>query len=467
MKNLARKLFVVALLACDAAAICVSFYLAYRIRFYSYYFSTPKQIPSLDAYLGALFFVLWLWLILFYFLGMYRGKKEISLVDEFYSVLIAVSFATSLSMALTFFYREFSFSRIVVALSWGLNCVFITSLRVVVRGVQRSLYRSGVLSARALLVGSIGDSEKMMKDMLSKKELGYNVTGILDENFQGERFDGIPVFKKEDVPELLKKLQVEELVLFLSSSTQEKLLDLLLKCEDENVKLTVVPDLFGIITSRVRLESAGGLPLLSLEEIPLKGVNAALKRIMDFALSLLLFAILSPVLLVIALLVKFSRLSSRGPAFFVQERVGYGGQSFNMIKFRTMRVDAEKETGPVWATEDDPRRTKLGTFLRKTSLDELPQIFNVLKAEMSLVGPRPERPFFVDKFQKEVVRYMRRHKIKPGITGWAQIHGLRGDSDINERTKYDLYYVENWSLLLDVKILVRTAFEVLFHKSAY
>ncbi len=321
MKNLSRKLFLLALLVCDAASICISFYLAYRIRFYSNYFSTPTEIPALEPYLSALFFILWLWLALFYFLGMYRKKKEISLVDEFYSALIAVSFATAFSMALTFFYREFSYSRIVVALAWGLNGVFITATRVVVRSIQRSLYRRGVLSARALLVGSVKDSEKMMKDMLSKKFLGYNVAGILDENFQDDRFDGVPVYKKEDVPELIRKLQVEELVLFLSSSTQEKLLDLLLKCEDENVKLTVVPDLFGIITSRVRLESAGGLPLLSLEEIPLQGMNAALKRIMDFALSLILFALLSPALLVLALLVKFSRLSSPGPAMYVQERV--------------------------------------------------------------------------------------------------------------------------------------------------
>jgi exopolysaccharide biosynthesis polyprenyl glycosylphosphotransferase len=214
----------------------------------------------------------------------------------------------------------------------------------------------------------------------------------------------------------------------------------------------IFPDLFQIIASELSISDLDGLPLLTVRDVALRGWKLVTKRAMDMMVGGAGLVFLSPLMLLVALLVK---LESKGPVFYAQTRVGLDGKPFPMLKFRSMRSDAEKESGPVWASADDPRRTRLGAFLRKTSIDELPQLINVLLGEMSLVGPRPERPVFVEQFKQVVPRYMDRHKEKAGITGWAQVNGLRGETSIVERTKYDLYYIENWSLLLDLKILLR------------
>lgn len=220
----------------------------------------------------------------------------------------------------------------------------------------------------------------------------------------------------------------------------------------------IFPDLFQIMAAEVAISDLDGLPMLSVRDVALRGWKRSVKRAMDIAVSAAGLVILSPVLMLIAALI---RLESKGPVFYAQERVGLDGKPFPMLKFRSMRVDAEQQSGPVWATADDPRRTRFGSILRRTSLDELPQLINVLLGEMSLVGPRPERPVFVEQFRQVVPRYMERHAEKAGMTGWAQVNGLRGDTSIVERTKYDLYYVENWSLLFDLKIIVRTFINIL------
>jgi exopolysaccharide biosynthesis polyprenyl glycosylphosphotransferase len=227
----------------------------------------------------------------------------------------------------------------------------------------------------------------------------------------------------------------------------------------------MLADVLGMMANRLKLEELFGMPVLSIAPPPLAFWRHRLaKRLMDTVLSAAGIILLSPVLIVLAVLVK---MSSPGPVFYRQERVGRGGKTFPVMKFRSMRMDAEKHTGPVWAVKDDPRRTKIGTFLRRTSLDELPQIFNILMGQMSVVGPRPERPHFTEKFGREVPRYLERHAVKPGLTGWAAVNGLRGDTSVEERTKYDLYYIENWSVWLDVKIIFRTAMEVFHHSEAY
>lgn len=227
----------------------------------------------------------------------------------------------------------------------------------------------------------------------------------------------------------------------------------------------IVSDLFGIITQPLAVNEIYGIPVFALKTSPLEKRSArALKRAFDLVVTVPFLLVLSPLLLLLALAVK---LTSRGPVLYRQERVGRGNRTFRVLKFRTMRADAEAASGPVWAAKDDPRRTPIGAFLRRTSLDELPQLFNVLSGEMSLVGPRPERPHFVDQFQRTIPRYLERHRVKAGITGWAQVHGLRGNTPIEERTRYDLWYVENWSLVLDVKVLILTALEVFHHEDAY
>jgi exopolysaccharide biosynthesis polyprenyl glycosylphosphotransferase len=242
------------------------------------------------------------------------------------------------------------------------------------------------------------------------------------------------------------------------------MMEIILSCEDLRVEFQIVPDMFEIMATRVKVLSLDGIPLISLGRTPLEGWNRLLKMGMDIAISSIGLVILSPLLAVLAILIK---LDSKGPVFFRQERLGRDGRRFIQYKFRSMVENAEEKTGPVFATEDDSRRTKMGAFLRKNNLDELPQLFNVLKGEMSLVGPRPERQFFVDKFKEGIPRYFLRHKVKSGLTGWAQVNGLRGDTSIEERTKYDLFYMENWSLSFDIKIILLTLKDWISPRNAY
>ena len=242
------------------------------------------------------------------------------------------------------------------------------------------------------------------------------------------------------------------------------MLDAIRNIGDEAVDIQVIPDIYEFITLRGGIEEFDGLPILNLRESPLYGWNIVLKRLADVALASSAIIILSPVMLFIAILVK---LSSKGPVFYSQERMSIGGDTFRMLKFRSMGEDAEKESGAVWAKENDARRTRIGTLLRKTSLDELPQFFNVLKGDMSLVGPRPERPVFISQFRKDIPKYMLRHKMKAGITGWAQVNGWRGNTDLTKRIEHDIYYIENWSLMLDLKILILTLYKGLINRNAY
>jgi len=280
--------------------------------------------------------------------------------------------------------------------------------------------------------------------------LGYQITGVFDWK------------EKEKVMGLLKEGGIEKLVLVSPSGSEEVLKELIKECSDFNVDFTIIPGIYSVLTTRLRVEVLEGIPMIGIKETPLQGVNLWVKRLEDIIISSFLLLITFPLFLLIALLIK---ITSRGPVFYRQERVGLDGKPFVMLKFRTMKMDAEKETGPVWATPDDPRRTKVGKILRKLSLDELPQLINVVKGEMSLVGPRPERPYFVEKFKEMIPEYMARHRIKAGITGWAQVNGLRGNTPLEERIKYDLYYLENWSLWFDLKILFLTLFT--FHREAY
>jgi len=233
---------------------------------------------------------------------------------------------------------------------------------------------------------------------------------------------------------------------------------------DETVDIMVIPDIYEFVTLRGGIEEFDGLPIINLRNTPLFGWNIILKRAFDLALSSTLILLTSPLMLVIAVLVK---MSSKGPVFYVQERMGLDGATFSMLKFRSMRTGAEASTGPVWASKDDERRTPIGRFLRRTSLDELPQLFNVLKGDMSLVGPRPERPVFIHEFRKQIPRYMLRHKVKAGMTGWAQVNGWRGDTDLRKRIDYDIYYIEHWSLLFDIKIVWLTLWKGFVHRNAY
>jgi Undecaprenyl-phosphate glucose phosphotransferase len=290
------------------------------------------------------------------------------------------------------------------------------------------------------------------------------VVGFADTNGAGpERVMGLPVLGHiETLPRVIEEKDIEEVIIGLPEATHQELVGIISQCEREKVSIRVFPDVFQIMASEVTISDLAGLPLLTIRDVALRGWKLTLKRAVDVLVSSAFLIVASPVMLLTAILIK---LDSPGPVFFVQERMGLDAKPFKMLKFRSMRADAERLGN--WTTKDDPRRTRIGTFLRKTSIDELPQFINVLMGDMSLVGPRPEQPSYVEQFRQSIPRYMERHREKAGITGWAQINGLRGDTSIAERTKYDLWYIENWSLWLDFKIIIRTGLKALFDRAAY
>jgi exopolysaccharide biosynthesis polyprenyl glycosylphosphotransferase len=333
-----------------------------------------------------------------------------------------------------------------------LTIPLITLGRVLTSRVQRSVRSRH--PERLLVIGTGDIAHMILQKTLQVPQLGFKVVGFADGQASNGDIAGVPILgPTTELPKILRDHNIQQVVIALPQASHEELLDLISICEDEHAEVSIFPDLFQIVASELSIDDLGGLPLLTVRDVALHGWKLTAKRAMDIVVSGLVLVFISPLMMLIALLIK---LESKGPVFYSQVRVGLDGKPFDMIKFRSMRTDAEKETGPVWATADDPRKTRLGSFLRKTSLDEFPQFINVLLGDMSLVGPRPERPVFVEQFRQVVPRYMERHREKAGITGWAQVNGLRGETSIVERTKYDLYYIENWSLLFDLKIVLRT-----------
>jgi Undecaprenyl-phosphate glucose phosphotransferase len=295
--------------------------------------------------------------------------------------------------------------------------------------------------------------------------LGYQVVGFVDgETPTGREIMGVPVLGGvDDIPDLIEEHEIEEVIIGRPELAHQELLAIVSRCEREQVGIKIFPDLFQIIATELSIGDLGGLPLLSVRDVALRGWKLTLKRAVDLVGSAVLLVIFSPFLMLTAVAIK---LDSPGPVFYAQERMGLDAKPFWCLKFRSMRSDAEKD-GPGWTTEGDPRVTRLGRFIRRFSIDELPQFINVFLGEMSLVGPRPERPVYVEQFRRSIPRYMDRHREKAGLTGWAQVNGLRGDTSIAERTKYDLWYIENWSLWLDFRILVRTVFTLFGGRHAY
>jgi exopolysaccharide biosynthesis polyprenyl glycosylphosphotransferase len=404
-------------------------------------------------------------LLTFFFYRLYHVKRGLSSIDKAYTIMAAVSFGTVASVAMTsFVYKnELDYPRAMVIYAWILAIVFVILGRVLTDYLRTRVRMRQ--PTRVLVVGA-GDVGRMILQKITQSPgLGYEPVGFADDTPGRSEVAGLPILGPTDhLAYLIREHDVQEAIVGLPEASHEQILDLISQCEREKAVVRVFPDVFQIIASDIGIDDLNGLPLLTIRDVALRGWRLSLKRAMDLVVSAVVMVFLSPLLLLMALLVK---LDSPGPVFYAQERMGLDAKPFQMLKFRSMRADAEEETGPVWATQDDPRKTRFGAFIRKHSLDELPQFINVLVGDMSLVGPRPERPVFVEQFRQIVPRYMERHKEKAGITGWAQVNGLRGDTSIIERTKYDLWYIENWSLLLDIKILMRTTFGIFKDQNAY
>jgi Undecaprenyl-phosphate glucose phosphotransferase len=373
--------------------------------------------------------------------------------------------ATVILVAVSYFIRE-RYSRGTILLFAGLAFIGVSVVRLVFRAAFNELRRRGFNLKTILVVGAGSLGQRVIDTIHLHRELGFTVTGLLTrrEEKLGTTINGVPVLGLyTDLERVLDQQPADQVVIALPLEEQGVLKTLMEQLAQRTVDVKVVPDLFNYVTLRGGLEEFGGLPIISLQGAPLEGWNRIAKRLFDVLFAGVALTLLSPVMALLALAVK---LTSRGPVFFAQERMGMDGHLFKMVKFRTMRVDAEAE-GAKFATAGDPRRTPIGRFLRAASLDELPQFWNVLVGDMSLVGPRPERPVFIEEFKKQIPRYHLRHMVKSGLTGWAQVNGLRGDTSIKERIDYDLYYIENWSLLFDLKIVMRTALGGFLSRNAY
>ena len=448
------------LMLTDAVASLLAFYVAYLLRGMMI---GPKIGPFSDYAILATIQLIDT-LIVFFAYKFYHRRHAAILLDEIYKMFGAITVATLLTIAfLGFVLRDLEYQRLMIVFAWGAALVLIPFGRWGHGRVQRSLQRRGKGADRVLIIGTGEVGRMVLQKIEHTPGLGYRVVGFADVNGGPAMVLGVPVFGGiDDLPHIIESQGIDEVIIGLPEASHEELVGIVSQCEREKVSIRVFPDVFQIMASEVTISDLGGLPLLTIRDVALRGWKLTLKRGADIVFSSLFLLFASPIMMLTALAVK---LDSAGPVFFAQERMGLDARPFRMLKFRSMRVDAEA-SGPGWTTKDDPRRTRVGTFIRKTSLDEFPQFINVLMGDMSVVGPRAEQPTYVEQFRRSIPRYMERHREKAGITGWAQINGLRGDTSISERTKYDLWYIENWSLWLDLKIILRTALKV-FDKSAY
>jgi exopolysaccharide biosynthesis polyprenyl glycosylphosphotransferase len=457
-----QLIFVMTLALCDILAAIAGFYLAYRLR----RMGVGEGIGPFRTYLGMLIIHVIGLAAVFFFSKLYHRKRATSHLDEFYQIFGATAINALLTISITsFVYKtQLDYHRWMIVYAWGLTLGLVTLLRVLHARTQWVLQARGWGEDHVLIVGTGDVGRMILQKILHSPGLGYRVVGLIDANSGPKALIGIPVLGKiEDIPAVIERYRVDEVIIALPESSHQEIVEIISRCEREKVGIRVFPDVFQIMASEVSIGDLGGLPLLTVRDIALRGWRLALKRGMDILVSGIGLIFLSPLMLLTALIIK---IESPGPVLYVQERMGLDARSFPMVKFRSMRFDAEAK-GPGWTTADDPRRTRVGSLIRHLSLDELPQLINVLVGDMSMVGPRPERPVYVEQFRQSIPRYMDRHREKAGITGWAQVNGLRGDTSITERTKYDLWYIENWSIALDFKILIRTVFMLFRDRNAY
>jgi Undecaprenyl-phosphate glucose phosphotransferase len=468
-----NRLLVAFHIATDALLGMAAFLVAYFLRFDSGFFAMPKGHPPLAQYISVLPFIAVIVPLGFQLQGLYRLRRGRSRIDDFFNVLVGSIIAVVLGVVSTLYFQAYYVpdelkDRGAYEVSqgvWGLFLVLNIAVgylsRKFVREALERRWRAGVGLRRILIAGS-GDLGRMVADkILEHRELGYQIVGFVDDRAGGDHlgYRGLPLLGRlHEAAEIVRREKIDHLFVALPLEEHMKLLDLVESTSREGVDVRVVPDLLQFIALRARLEDLDGVPVINLNDVPLQGLSAGIKRLLDIGISASALLTMAIPGLIIASLIKRS---SPGPVFYNQERMGLDGKQFVVYKFRTMPVDAEPE-GPVWSDQDDPRATPIGKWLRKRDLDEWPQFWNVLKGEMSIVGPRPERPYFVEQFKHRIPQYMLRHKVKAGITGWAQVNGWRGNTSLEKRIEYDLYYIENWSVSLDLKIMWLTLIRGVF-----
>ncbi len=451
----------------DAVIIAVSLISAYYIRFNSSLFTVNGDYLRFYFYMKSLLFIIPLYLSIYYLLDLYTSYRVKTIYVEIKRIIKGNLIGILLLLTALFLLKYIDYSRLVLVIFF-VNVIVLTSVeRICVRALLHTMRRKGYNLKHIVIVGTGKSAAEFIEKVNRLKYLGYNITGIFaDKDKRGTEFCGFPVIDKiEKLGEYLDIKRIDEVVIALLPEQNEKLSGIINICEKHGIRSMIIPDFNKYTSAYPYIDEIDGLQLIKIRHVPLDNIlKRYIKRLTDIIGSLLAIIIFSPVMFITTVLVK---LTSAGPIIFRQKRVGEGGKEFEMYKFRSMIPHSEEVAATKWTEENDPRRTKFGSFIRKLSIDELPQLFNVLKGEMSLVGPRPERPYFVKKFKEKIPKYMVKHQVSPGITGWAQVNGWRGDTSIKKRIEYDIYYVENWTFIFDIKILFMTLYKGFTDENAY
>lgn len=458
----------------DAALVIISFFVTYYLRFESfliYRFSWlyPKSYwGEKMQYARLLLYIVPIYIIIYYICHLYGPKRSRSKRTELWNLTRANIMGIVVFITLSVFLKKNpEYMRTFYAMFFLVNTIFSFAFRCIIRQILETFRKKGRNLKHVLIVGYSRTAERYIRRVLLNPEWGYYIHGILDDHLSlGTKYKKVSIIGTlEQLPDFLAANEMDEIAITLSIAEYSKLEQIVALCEKSGVHTKFIPDYNNIIPTKPYIEDLNGLPVINIRNVPLSNnINKFTKRSFDILGSVFALLLAAIPMLVVSVIIKST---SKGPLIFSQVRVGLHNKEFKMYKFRSMREQAPESEKKAWTKADDPRVTPIGKFIRRTSLDELPQLFNVLKGEMSLVGPRPERPYFVEKFKEEIPRYMIKHQVRPGITGWAQVNGYRGDTSIKRRIEHDLYYIENWTLSLDIKILFMTVFKGFINKNAY
>ncbi|MGN8631063.1 undecaprenyl-phosphate glucose phosphotransferase [Blautia sp. HCP3S3_G3] len=451
----------------DAVVIAVSYICAWAIRFVGPFSASAVRSRSFEQYMILLVFMIPLYLILYHAFTLYtplhmQGRRLV-----LSNVVKANTLGLLIVITALYVVREGNLSRTTFVIFYIINICLEWGVRMLIFKILRDMRKKGRYQKQIILVGYSRAAEEYIDRIRQNPQWGYVIRGILDDNVPaGTMYHGVKVIGRiANLMVILPANRLDEIAITLGLNEYYRLEEIVALCEKSGVHTKFIPDYNRIIPTKPYTEDILGLPVINIRYVPLSNTfNALVKRIMDIFGSIAAIIISSPLMLVMCILIK---LTSPGPLIYKQERVGLHNRTFRMYKFRSMEVQAEEQEKKAWTVKNDPRVTPVGKFMRHTSIDELPQLFNILKGDMSLVGPRPERPFFVEKFREEIPRYMVKHQVRPGLTGWAQVNGYRGDTSIRKRIDYDLYYIENWTIGFDIKILFLTFFKGFVNKNAY
>lgn len=451
----------------DGFILLLSFLVAYYLRFYTNIISEGIIVFSLWESILPIIFSLPIYILIYNALDLYNVKNQYGIYESFLRVFRGNTLGMLVIVLALYLLKIVDFSRWTLALFLAINIVLTTVARILFQYIWRESTQNEKYFKKCLIIGCNDISTQLTQNLSVRKDWGYNIVGFIDETRDlGSWFNEKNILGRlNDLDYILEKHEVDIVIIALNDADYVKLGEIILSCEKAGVKTQIIPYYYKYIPTRPYMDDLDGLPVIDTRHVPLDNfVKKALKRGFDILFSLVAIILTSPIMLLSAIIVK---LTSKGPVFYKQERVGLNRQTFMMLKFRSMIVQNCDDEKAKWTTPNDPRKTKWGSFMRKTSIDELPQFFNVLKGDMSVVGPRPERPFFVDRFKNEIPKYMIKHQVRPGITGWAQVNGWRGDTSIIKRIECDLYYIENWKFSFDIKIILLTVLKGFINRNAY